>query len=211
MSNASDQAYLELRARILSGALAPGEQLKEEELAELCGVSRTPVRDAMRRLEAELFIRRTDGQRSFVAEWSLADIEEVFALRRMLEGHAVRLAAQRVQPEQITQFHAINAALAEALAGVEVDVAGFLAANARFHSLILDIAASERLAGLLGRLVLQPVVHQTALAYDRKQLERSLSEHIEITTALEHHDPDWAEALMSAHIRRAFYAYAEQG
>jgi DNA-binding GntR family transcriptional regulator len=206
LSKASDQAYIELRARILSGELAPGTQLKEEELATICGVSRTPVRDAIRRLETELFVRRTDSQRSFVAEWTLEDIEEVFTLRGMLEGYAVRRAASRADKGQIARLRTINEDLREVLDAPSLDVQAYLAANAEFHSLILEIAASDRLAALLGRLVMQPVVQQTAMAYSREQLGRSYHEHTEITAALAQGDPDWAEALMIAHIRRALHA-----
>lgn len=206
MSKASEQAYLELRGRILSGDLAPGTQLKEEELAALCGVSRTPVRDAIRRLETELFVRRTDSQRSFVAEWTMEDIEEVFTLRGMLEAYAVRRAATRADRSQIARLRTINETLGDVLAAPVLDVQAFLGANARFHSLILEIAASDRLAALLGRLVMQPVVQQTAMAYSREQLARSYNEHTEITAALAQGDPDWAEALMIAHIRRALHA-----
>lgn len=206
MSKASEQAYLELRARILSGDLAPGTQLKEEELATICGVSRTPVRDAIRRLETELFVRRTDSQRSFVAEWTLEDIEEVFTLRGMLEGYAVRRAATRANKAQIARLRTINEDLRDVLDAPTLDVQAYLAANAQFHSLILEIAASDRLAALLGRLVMQPVVQQTAMAYSREQLGRSYLEHTEITAALAQGDPDWAEALMIAHIRRALHA-----
>ena len=93
MSRASDRAYSHIRSMILSGELQPGSQIREEALAELCGVSRTPVRDALRRLEAELFIRRNESQRSFVADWSLDDLEEAFQLRAMLE--AMPLDAQQ--------------------------------------------------------------------------------------------------------------------
>jgi DNA-binding GntR family transcriptional regulator len=206
MSKASDQAYDELRRRILSGELAQGSQLKEEELAVLCGVSRTPVRDAIRRLEAELFVRRTDSQRSFVAEWTLDDIEEVFTLRGMLEGYAARRAAVRASESVITRLRIINENLREVLSVKDLDVQAYLSANAAFHSLILETAASERLASLLGRLVLQPVLQQTAMAYNREQLDRSYLEHTEITAALAQGDPDWAQALMIAHIRRALHA-----
>lgn len=206
VSKASDQAYLELRGRILSGALAPGTQLKEEELATICGVSRTPVREAIRRLEAELFVRRTDSQRSFVAQWSIDDIEEVFTLRGMLEAYAVRRAASRCDEGVLAKLALINEAMRAVIEASDFDVQTYLAANAEFHSLILQTAASDRLASLLGKLVMQPVVQQTALAYDREQLLRSYSEHIEITAALKQGDPDWAEALMIAHIRRALHA-----
>ena len=72
MSKSAEKVYQMLRAMILSGELAQGAPLREEEVAEMCGVSRTPVRDAMRQLEAEMFIRRTESQRSFVAEWTLS-------------------------------------------------------------------------------------------------------------------------------------------
>ena len=85
MSRASDRAYDQIRAMILTGALLPGAAMREEQLAEVCGVSRTPVRDAMRRLEAETFIRRSQSQRAFVADWSLDDVEETFQIRAMLE------------------------------------------------------------------------------------------------------------------------------
>ena len=78
MSRASDRAYETIRTRILSGDLPPGAQLVEEALAELCGVSRTPVRDALRRLEAELLVERSDTQRSFVSDWSLHDVADAF-------------------------------------------------------------------------------------------------------------------------------------
>lgn len=206
MKKASDQAYRILREKILSGELPPGHQLKEEELAELCKVSRTPVREAIRQLETELFVRRSDSQRSYVAEWSEADVAEVFALRGMLEAYAARRAAERIGPEAITELKKVNEAMRAVVAADELDAEAFLDLNARFHSLILHASASERLAGLLGRLVLQPVVHVTALAYEREQVNRSLSEHMEITEALERGDKDWANALMTAHIRRAYNA-----
>ncbi|MEE4451648.1 GntR family transcriptional regulator [Novosphingobium resinovorum] len=209
MSKASDQAYLELRGRILSGELAPGTQLKEEELAALCGVSRTPVRAAIRQLEAELFVRRTDSQRSFVAEWKAEDLEEVFTLRGMLEAYAVRRAAARADTAVIAELNAANEAMRKVIEALDFDLPAYLAANARFHALILETAASDRLAALLGKLVLQPVVQQTVRAYSREQLMRSYREHVEIAAAMAQGDPDWAGALMTAHIRRALHARLE--
>jgi DNA-binding GntR family transcriptional regulator len=206
MKKASDQAYRILREKILSGELPPGHQLKEEELADLCRVSRTPVREAIRQLETELFVRRSDSQRSYVAEWTEADVAEVFTLRGMLESHAARLAASRIDSDTIAALKQVNEEMRAVVTAEILDDEAFLALNERFHSLILHASASERLAGLLGRLVLQPVVHLTALAYEREQVNRSLSEHVEITEALERGDTEWADALMTAHIRRAYNA-----
>lgn len=209
MSRASERAYQEIRSRILAGILSPGSQLKEEELADVCGVSRTPVREALRRLEAEMFVRRTESQRTFVIDWSVDDIEEAFALRAMLEGHAAERAAVRIAANQLAELQELNDGIAVVLDVGQPDVERFLAFNRRFHSLLLEAAGSERLSSILGQLVEQPIVLRTALLYDRVQLERSHREHGELLAALVRRDSAWAKAVMVGHIRRAFHAYAD--
>lgn len=210
MSRASVRAYDQIRTRILSGELAPGSQLKEEDLAEICGVSRTPVRDAMHRLESEMFIQRSDSQRSFVSVWSDADIEELFTLRTMLESHAAARAAERATPEILRALQSNVGSIASAINRPIPDVDTFLAMNAEFHGLIVQAAASPQLAMMLNRLVLQPIVHRTAMRYDANQLSRSLSEHAEIVAALEQRDGEWARAVMVSHIRRALHVYRSE-
>lgn len=210
MLRASDRAYREIRRQIVTGDLRPGTQLKEEELAESCGVSRTPIRDALRRLEAELFVRRSDSQRSFVAEWSIDDIDEMFTLRGMLEGHAAARAAARVSGADIAQLRAHNDAIDAAINGQRrADIEAFLDHNRQFHAIVIEAAGSERLSAMLARLIEQPVVLRTALLYDGDQLQRSHREHTELLAAFERGDPDWAQAVMTGHIRRAFHAYSE--
>lgn len=209
MSRASDHAYETIRAMILSGELAPGAQLSEEALADSCGVSRTPVRDALRRLEGELVIRRSGSQRSFVTEWSLDDLEEAFALRAMLEGQAARRAATRIKTLQIEQLKAHNRRILEAISPKKPDVTRFLDHNRQFHAIILDAAASPRLASILSLLIEQPVVWRTAQNYDRENLQRSYREHEELLAAFSRADGAWAAATMTSHIRRAFHAYAD--
>lgn len=206
MSKASDQAYNELRARILSGELPSGTQLKEEELAALVGVSRTPIREAIRKLESEFYITRSDSQRSFVTEWSADDMAEIFALRSRLEGYAASSAARNIDEETLAELDAINDALAELLSRPTLDTAGFVELNGQFHSRILSASRSRWLAGLLSRLALQPMIHQTAARYTKREVEQSYMEHSEIAKALRKRDADWAEAMMIAHIRRAFHA-----
>lgn len=207
MSRASDHAYAVIRGMILSGQLAPGAQLSEEALAETCGVSRTPVRDALRRLEGETFIRRSESQRSFVAEWSLDDLTDAFELRAMLEGVAARRAAARIVPLQLERLRAHNRRIGEAISPRQADVPAFLEHNRQFHAIIMEAAASPRLASVLALLVEQPVVWRTAQNYDRENLRRSHHEHDELLAAFASADGVWAEAIMIAHIRRAFHAY----
>lgn len=208
MSRASDRAYNHIRSMILSGELQPGSQIREEALAELCGVSRTPVRDSLRRLEAEMFVRRNDSQRSFVADWSLDDLEDAFQLRAMLEAHAAKRAATRVTRDLLVGMRVHNAQLKQAIDAANPDVPRFLDHNRQFHAIILEAAASERLSSMLLQVTEQPVVLRTARQYDLENLRRSHHEHEELLNAFDNRDGDWAAAVMTAHIRRAFHAYA---
>ena len=209
MSRASDRAYHHIRSMILSGELQPGSQIREEALAELCGVSRTPVRDSLRRLEAEMFVRRNDSQRSFVADWSLDDLEDAFQLRCMLESHAAKRAAARITREQLLRMRMHNSLLKQAIDVAIPDVPRFLDHNRQFHAIILEAAKSERLSNMLVQVTEQPVILRTARQYDLENLRRSHHEHDELLIAFENRDGDWAAAVMTAHIRRAFHAYAE--
>lgn len=209
MSRASDRAYTTIRAMILAGELPAGAQIREEALAERCGVSRTPVRDALRRLEAELLVKRSDTQRSFVADWSLDDVADAFELRAKLEGHAARLAAERMDDERLAALKACNERLSSSVFRDVPDVSGFLEANREFHAIVLDAAGSRRLASLLGILIEQPVVWRTAHHYTPDALRSSHAEHEQLLAAFERRDGGWAEAVMAAHIRRAFHAYAD--
>ena len=211
MSRASDSAYETIRGRIANGTLAPGAPLREEDLAEICGVSRTPVREALRRLEAELFVRRDQGSRAFVADWTADDVGEMFALRALLEAHAAARAATRITPDDLEALRDVNTQLIAAIdAPGGPDVAGFLASNRDFHDRVIAAAASPRLAAMLAQLIEQPVVRRTARLYDRAQLGRSAAEHGELLAAFARADSDWARAVMTGHIRRALHAFADR-
>ena len=209
MAKASERAYRTIRAMILSGELSSGEQLSEEALAERCGVSRTPVRDALRRLEAELLVRKNESQRSFVADWSLDDVADAFELRAMMEGYAARRAAERMDDRTLERLRVCNHAIFVAVRGKKPDVSEFLKHNRKFHEIILDAADSQRLTSLLGALIEQPVVWRTAQHYGDEAFNRSHSEHEDLLAAFARKDGAWAEAIMAGHIRRAFHAYAD--
>lgn len=202
MQSAAERAYSQIRALILSGMLPPGAQLKEEELADRCGVSRTPVRDALRRLESEFFINRSDSQRSFVADHSVDEIDELFTLRAMLEGHVAARAAERGGPALAAKLRALVGHDDECS-----DIEMFLDKNARFHAAIIDAAESELMRSILPRLTAQPIVYRTAQSYSEGQRRRSLAEHRELVEAIAIRDSEWARAVMTSHIRRAFHVF----
>ena len=208
MTRASEQAYQRIRAHILSGAAKPSEQLTEDRLAQIAGVSRTPVREAVRRLEDELLLVRSESKRLFVADWSRDDIEEMFALRQMLECHAAERAARRLTRAQLADLEAVNRALRDAIAQPVPDVARFLEANRAFHEAIVDAAQSPRLGQMLAKLVEAPVVLRTARNYSPEDLHQSARDHDELIAAFAARDPDWARAVMGSHLRRAFHSFA---
>jgi DNA-binding GntR family transcriptional regulator len=208
MSRASEQAYAKIRAHLLSGILKPSEQLTEDQLAQITGVSRTPVREAVRRLEDELLLVRSESKRLFVADWSRDDIEEMFTLRQMLECHAAERAARRMTRGQVAQMDAINAELKAAIEQPAPDVGRFLEANRSFHEAIIEAADSPRLGQMLAKLVEAPVVLRTARTYSLEDLHQSARDHDELIAAFAARDPDWARAVMASHLRRAFHTFA---
>lgn len=210
-STASDRAYQEIRAFILAGDVAPGAALTEEALADIVGVSRTPVREALRRLEAEHYITRNSSQRLFVANWSQDDLAEMFTLRAMLEAQAAARAATRIADAALAELAAINARITAAITQDALhggpDIATFLTENRAFHEVIICESGSPRLATILATLVEQPVIRRTAARYSAQELARSAHEHSQMIQALTAHDAEWARSVMTAHIRRAFHTF----
>jgi DNA-binding GntR family transcriptional regulator len=203
----ADRAYAEIRGLILSGDAPPGAPLREEALAAMVGVSRTPIREALRRLESEYYVVRTHAGRLVVANWDADDVAELFAMRAMLEGHAAARAARRMTPDTLDALRRCNATIEAAVAAPQPDTAAFLDANRRFHDLVLGAAASMRLAAMLAGLVEQPIVRRTASRYHPSDLARSAHEHGELIDAIARRDEEWARAVMTAHIRRALHAF----
>ncbi len=208
MSRASEQAYATIRAHLLSGAVKAGEQLTEDQLSQITGVSRTPVREAVRRLEGELLLVRSDTKRLFVADWSRDDIEEMFTLRQMLECHAAERAAKRLSRAQIAALETLNRDLKAAVEETPPDVTRFLEANRAFHEAIIEAADSPRLGQLLAKLIEAPVVLRTARTYSQGDLRQSARDHDELVAAFAARDPSWARAVMGSHLRRAFHTFA---
>lgn len=208
MTRASDNAYDKIRQVLLDGEVRPGEQLTEERLAQITGVSRTPVREAVRRLERELLLVRNESNRIFVADWSRDEVDEMFTLRQMLEGHAAERAAQRLTPARIDQLERVNQELHAAVAQDPPDIDRFLEANRLFHEIVTEAAHSPRLAEVLAMLVEQPVVLRTARKYTLADLVQSARDHDELIASFRAQDPSWARAVMASHLRRAFHAFS---
>jgi DNA-binding GntR family transcriptional regulator len=201
---AVDVAYEAIRARISTGDFPTGHHLREEELAEIIGVSRTPIREALRRLGAEGLVEYHKNRGAQVAAWSDQDLEEIFGLRALLESYAARLAAQRLQPAELARLTELADEMDAVTATGEdgyVDVISKL--NNEFHQLVLAGAGNRRLSNLLAGLVQVPLVHRTLSRYSEEQLLRSMAHHRELVAAFGARDPAWAESVMRSHILAA--------
>jgi DNA-binding GntR family transcriptional regulator len=201
MATAWEQSYLTLRRRLADGTYPAGARLREEELAAQLGVSRTPIREALRRLDAEGWLRVVPNQGAFAASWSRQDIEEIFNLRALLESHACEHAAMRTIPAGIAALHAAceageRAMPADSLAAIE----RVSDANVRFHQAIWEMSGQVRTHSMLGTLAVPPMILRNFRHFDEANLRRSLWQHREMAAAIEARNPALAGAVMRAHV-----------
>jgi DNA-binding GntR family transcriptional regulator len=206
VSTAGVRAYDHIRSLIIEGRVAPGERLKEEELTESCGVSRTPVREALRRLATEGLVVVTPNQGAQVAMLGSAELEEIYALRAMIEGHAAARAARRITPEQIVELKRLASLMEAAVESRSNLDQTFLPSNSAFHHLILDIAGSPRLRAMASLVVEIPLMVRTLARYSEAELQRSIQHHRELIAAFESGDEAWARSTMQSHVLSASHA-----
>jgi DNA-binding GntR family transcriptional regulator len=206
LSSAADRAYQTIRANILNGTFPPNARLKETELVACCGVSRTPVREALRRLAAEDFVLIQRNQGAQVKSWSVEDLDDLFSLRALLEGHAAERAARRITPEQIVRIRRAVEEMDAVLASTAAQagkIAEFLRLNRVVHETVWEASGSARLVNMLGRLVEQALMAHTAQKFSLERVAQSHHHHQELLRALETRDEAWAGSIMKSHIRAA--------
>jgi DNA-binding GntR family transcriptional regulator len=201
VSTASTRAYETIRGLILEGRYPAGARLKEEELTELCGASRTPVRDALRRLAAEGMVNFAPHQGAQVAAIGDEELAEIYALRAMIEGHAAGRAARRISAADLARLDELATEMEDLVRqGGDTLPARFAEANAEFHRTILAAAVSPRLSVMASLVVEIPLMLRTFVRYSGDEVERSLRHHRELIAAFRARDVDWARSVMRSHI-----------
>lgn len=194
-----EATYARLLDEIRSGALPPGARLLETELALRLAVSRTPVREAIRRLEADGLVTHMPRAGAAVRRLDHAEIMELYEMRVVLEGTAARLAARSASEVEFDELDGIN----EEMLAADGDGARLFVLNQQFHRALIDAARN--------RFLLQSVdaVHTTLLILGPSTLARTdraqaaVDEHRAIVTALRARDGVGAEAAMRAHMEQA--------
>lgn len=201
---AAELAYNTLRTAIVEGTHAPGARITEQEIAVTAGVSRTPVREAMRRLAAEGLLRFVPNQGVYVSAWSDQDSDDIFELRALLEGYGARLAAKRASAKAINDLQLLaEDQQREVLERAPGYIERIAECNSKFHEKLQQLADSARLKATLADLRNVPLVLQTFRDYEIEDLTRSAHHHLEIVEAIRAGDGEWASAVMHAHVMSA--------
>jgi len=188
-----------IRERVLAGEFQPGERLAEERLSEELGVSRMPVREALRALAAEGIVTLEPRRGASVTAYDDAQIRELVEVRATLEGLNARLAAARHDPKQIAELRAIVEASAKI--NEKSDLGEIQRHNERFHAAVEHIAANSVLMGIVRSLR-----DRTALIFakqSRARVRQNWDEHAGIMRAIIASDADLAGLLASRHVHNA--------
>jgi len=187
-----------LRQQIYEGALAPGRRLDENELAASLGVSRTPVREALRQLAAQGLVEIRSRRGCFVMELTLQDQKDIFPIMARLEGWVAQEVAEHATKEDLHRLGEIHAALERHAAAADVD--GYWAANHVFHTALQELVGNRWLQDLLGGLRRKLGLSRQRSLKLPGRVDRSLAEHRALMKALRARDGARAEAVMREHL-----------
>jgi DNA-binding GntR family transcriptional regulator len=199
----ADAVAESLREAILSGQLKGGEPLLQDRIAADLGVSRQPVREAVKRLQAEGLVTELNNRRIIVREYTHADICENYLLRRLLESEAVRIAAVTMTDDDIDELAQVNDTLRAATRARDANT--ILALNDRFHRLVRVSTKLQTLEAIINSLW-QGLTIATPLSIPGRA-ERSIEEHDLIVRALRARDSQAASRAMADHIDAACHEF----
>ena len=191
-----NSVYQRLLDEIREGALLPGDRLREIDLSNRLGVSRTPVREAIRQLEADGLVTHVPRQGATVRSLSYAEIMELYEMRAVLEGTAARLVARAASDIELDELEVLNDQLAQAGTGPEA-----ARINRVFHATLLDVAKNRFLAKSMLSLQKALLILGPSQLLDNERADAAVAEHRRIMAALKSRDSAAAEMEMRAHIQ----------
>jgi DNA-binding GntR family transcriptional regulator len=192
------QVHEKLKRAIVHGELKPSSRIVEARVAEALGISRTPVREAIHKLEREGFIRQDPRGGFFVVGLALADIEETFGIRSVLESYAARLAAFKHRPEDLKP---LERKLEEYQAHLDRGELGSLPRiNTEFHDLLYGLSRSPRLVRMISDLRDQIYRFRKAMLRVEEMARTSNQDHREMLALIRKRDGEGVEGIVRAHI-----------
>ena len=190
-----------LRDAVRRGILQPGERLMEIQLAEDLGVSRTPVREAIRKLEMEGYVIMMPRRGTYVADLSIRDINEVFEIRTSLESLASGLAAERITEDELEKLQRL---LVEIGAYIKSgDMESIVRTDTEFHDLLYQASRNSRLVGIISNLRQQLTRFRTTSMSFPGRLKATLEEHRKIVEAIAQGDEKAARKAAEHHMEKS--------
>ena len=201
--SSSDEAHRAIRRSILDGTLRPGERIIEQRLATMLDVSRTPIREALGKLERENLVVRS-GRSMAVRTFTVDEVRDVYDLRAHLESYAARRAAERITDHEISELRAVQDAIAVAVASEPLDPVERRREPARlnqhFHLLVVRAARSAPLERSVDSVGQTPLIYKAYLWYGPEEKRRSAEQHGRLLELLAARDAARAEAAWRHHI-----------
>ncbi len=196
-----DVAFQTLRKGILHGELKPGERLMEIQLANRLGVSRTPVREAIRMLELEGLVINTPHRGAQVASITEKDLQDVLEVRKGLEEMSIRLACERITDQQLQELYEASRRF-EKQAESDEDIMKLAAADEAFHAIIYKASGNQRLEQLINNLLDQMFRYRIEYLKDEANRQSLITEHDELWNSLKNRDYNRSRKFMRQHIER---------
>ena len=198
----SNKARRKTEELILSGSLVAGSKITERDLAERLGMSRAPVREAIRELVSVGLLEQISARQIVVRQLELSEVKEIFEIRGMLEARAASLASVLITAEQYKALEELHLRMKTTAANN--DLAHYFKQNISFHKLIHEIAAAPRLATLIDQVMRESLLFRSRGLVDEANICSSIAEHEELLKALRVGDRELAGLLMSRHIQGGF-------
>jgi DNA-binding GntR family transcriptional regulator len=199
----SNKARRKTEELILKGSLAAGAKTTERDLAERLGMSRAPVREAIRELVSVGLLEQISPRQIVVRQLELTEVREIFEIREMLEARAVSLATERITTDQYNSLEKLH--LAMKTTASKGEFSDYFDLNIAFHKLIHEIASAPRLATLIDQVMRESLLFRSRGLVDEKNIRASIEEHEQLLKALRAGDGELASLLMSRHIQGGFY------
>ena len=203
-----------IRTLIRKDELKSGEKLSEQRLCDLLGVSRTPLREALRVLGAEGLVTLTPNKGAHVAQASITEIREMFEVMSVLEGTCARLAAERMSDADLQELEAMHYQLEQRFAAQ--DPHGYMSCNNEYHTFVQEKSGNAVLGNLVSGLREVILLHRYRQIHQKGRLGASMHEHRAVVEAFRQRDPDRAEQLMRRHLMNqcealeAYYAERDE-
>ncbi|MDF1553550.1 MAG: GntR family transcriptional regulator [Deferrisomatales bacterium] len=190
----------QIRELIRRGTLRTGERIVETRLCAQLGISRTPLREALRSLSSEGLVRLVPNRGAFVTQPSVAEIRELFEVMGILEGACACMAAEKLTDAGLGELERLHEDLERHYAARDHE--GYITANNLYHTFVQELARNGTLSAVINGLRAKIFLHRFRQLYVQDRFDRSIGEHRELLAAFRDRDAVRAEAVMKSHLSR---------